>query len=213
MENNQKLYSKLEIVQKLVSLLKNKETQKLESKNKIKKLEEEIKILKLQKVRNIRGKKNKMIYMIFHNTYNLTLLLILIFFISSSVNKFVLATTMLKTLYIIWIYLGVTAISVVGAFLSSKIENLIKRYFTRNDVSLSRQIEEKQNHIKLEKDKEEILDKEINIIIGNLNNEIHLTEESYQARKNINIDREINAPTPEEKKSNPYTRIKVNKNE
>lgn len=119
------------------------------------------------------------------------------FFISTFVDKISLVTAAQKTIYIVEIYLGVFTISILGALLAVKIEELIKKSLKKKELELSKTIKEKQNILTIEKNKHEQRIKEITISTF----EEDLIEAEHKSDEKINMsNNEI------ESSFKPYTR-------
>ena len=70
--------------------------------------------------------KNKMNSIIFHSICNIVILSILLVFISNQINKMIIVSGITKEIYISITYLGVYSISLLGAYLSVRIEEKIR---------------------------------------------------------------------------------------
>lgn len=205
--DDHELYNKLENISKLAKDLINKEKQKRELSLRINELEEECKKLELQTIEN----RSKTGFMIFHNLYNLTLLLVLIFFVVSFIDKFVLATILQRMIYVIEIYAGVIAISVLGALISNKIDVLIKKNFIRKNNYIHKRIENNKNNIKILLYKKDVLDKEFNVILADLISESDIMKYSQLKSKSDSISDTIDVPIYNSEDSKPFRRVRTNR--
>lgn len=148
----------------------------------------EKKFKKLEKRKNniINNKKNIIFKIISFVIYNIIMLSIIFSFLSFILNNFVLTSTL-----IIGIYVSVISISVIGAYLSSRIEQKIKKYYYQKKLNIiSNKLNKKKHEINLEIEKQEILKREITQTINCLDNippEPHVKNNNIKYENNIVI--------------------------
>ena len=215
MDNQQEIYNELDNelkkIQELNNNLNEKLEQKIEIQSKINKLENDEQNLKLQ-ITKIRNKKKSILRQIVFNViYSLALCLILIIFISSFIKKFEIAALIYKTLYIIEIYVGVTAVSILGAYSLAKIGDLRKELLNKKILEISNKIKQKEKEIKIEKQKQEELEKEINYISDILDNKSYLVElkdEEIQKLADKIICNDLGVDNEIEVRTKKYTKVK-----
>jgi len=157
--------------EELHNILDKKKGKIEDIKEKINLLEEELKTLEL-KEKKINTKTKKILRKIIITLiYNIVYLIVVMSYIYPFINGFKVADTLDKTIYIVELYTGITIISLTVAILSVKIENKINERRKAIHNYLLNKIEEKTNEIKLIKQKEVELEKEIDEIRNSLKKE------------------------------------------
>lgn len=145
-----------------------REKEKISFDSQVKQNKIEMQLTKLEAIKNniINGKKNILSKIISFIVYDIIMLLIIILFISNIRNNFTLTPLLITTLYI-----GVLSIGMSGAYLATKIELKIKKYYQNKGLNIIlNKIKVKEHEIKLEINKREIIKKEITQIINQLDN-------------------------------------------
>lgn len=184
---------------KLKEELIKKERSKIEIQNKINKLEEELQTLNTEIIK-IRNKKNNKFHRAFsYLIYNIVIEIVIITFTACLINKLAITSGLLKKLYILNTYLGITTLSTLGAFVSSKIEEKFQRKINTKSMELIRKIETQYQEIEKEKSMKKLIEKDISCILSEI--EI-LTESSNKIPTTNNRITEY---------SRPYTKIRKKK--
>jgi len=149
------------------------------------KIESKIRKLEFKKEKILNKKKWRLRTIFTYVTYDIVMISLLILFIKKFINIIPLSRPLELSLYIIYLYIGVTTISISGAFISTKIESILKKHFEKKRfVKITKSIKDKEMKIKLEVDKQEILKKEITEIINSLDN-TSISKERKEESKNF----------------------------
>lgn len=206
MNDRQEIYK----LHELKKILREKQDKSLESKIRISELENELKQLELQRKKIINRKRRKIESIMFYAIYNLVICLILMIFISLFIDRFELASSIQKTIYIIEIYAGVTLISVIGALTSARIGDSIKKSFSNRITVLSNQIDMKEKEIKIERDRREIIEKELTIIFNGIYKENDLTKLKQKETEILDTQCYDYEGIRIEENIRPYSKIRIN---
>lgn len=167
MDNNEQKNDEINNqIRKVEIILEEKQEEKKKSLTKEHEIGKIIEKLEIQKNMIDKRKKSKLKPIMFYAVYSLIICLIDMLFISSFIDKFTLTASPIA-LYVVEIYIGVTSISLLGAYTMAKTGDLIRNKRNKKLSKLSVQLEEKQIELKREKEKQEMLDKEIAIILNN----------------------------------------------
>lgn len=181
--------------------LREKEQIILNSQIKQNKIENKIKRLEATRKNIINNKKNKLLKLISFIIYNVVMLLLVILFISNAI-KYITSSPLLITS----VYVGVLFISGTGAYLSSKIDKKIKKYYRINKLNvINNKIKQKQHEMAVEISMQNKLKKEITTIINYYDNITPEVPTSYHDSSN-NIIHANNIQIPKVR-----SRIKHNK--
>ena len=164
------------------------------------KIENKIKRLELKKENICRGKQQKLTKFISSIIYSVLMLTVIILFVTNHIEKNLFSTITNIKIYIAQIYIGVMTISIAGAYISAKIEDIIiKYYYSKQIVKILKKIRNKYNELYLEIDKQELLKKEITAIMNSFDNitksevsETYKNIDNYCNKVDINKQNESN---------------------
>lgn len=149
-------------------LIKNelREKQKIISGLQTKKFRLEIKKNNIEK-----GKKNILSKIISYLLYDLIMIIIFVFCLSRFSSTLYITNQAFKTLYIVSLYISLITISILGAYLSNKIERYLKKTYISKKLNIVKnKIEYYNRIIQLEEEKQNLLTKELASILCEIDN-------------------------------------------
>lgn len=147
--------------------LRDKEKIILNSQIRQNKIENQLTKLNIKKQNIIKNKKTILQKIISFVIYDIIMLLVILLFTFNIINN-ITSASLLATLT----YIGIISIGVSGAYLSSIIDKKIIKYYNKRRINtISNKIKDIEKEINLEKNKQEMIKKEITQTINNLNKE------------------------------------------
>ena len=186
--------------------ISNKEKNISESQIEIYNLEKRMKKLE-KKIKNINKRKKGILLPLFFRILQSTVMCsVLIFYVSSFIDSFLMQMLEHKNIFVIELCCGVIFISVLGSIAAAKSDKLVKNYQNNKIIKLSKELDKIKKNIIIENEKQETIKKEITSIIETHNNQIYEYEKTKSILK-LPKDKAPEAITSRKV----YTRAKIKK--